>query len=96
MVRIRLERDLGARLRIDRLTSRAGVCTDVPAGASVAFEIYALPGGKPYGTTRFLDVQPGTTDACLRQNPSQLRPSSMAALASSLSSASPELFTGYS
>lgn len=38
-------------------------------------------------------VQPGSTDACLRQNPGQLAPASMAALASSLSSASPQLFT---
>ncbi|GAA5990713.1 hypothetical protein JCM10908_003200 [Rhodotorula pacifica] len=71
------------------------VC-DIPAGARIAFEIYKLPGGQPYGTTPFYTVQPGTTDACLRQNPGQLAINSMAALASSLSSASPQLFTGYS
>lgn len=69
---------------------------DFPAGAKIAYEIYRLPTGQPYGTTPFFTVQPGTTDACLRQNPGQLATASMAALASSLSSASPQLFTGYS
>lgn len=69
--------------------------TDFPAGARIAFQIYKLPTGQPYGTTPFFTVQPGTSDTCLRQNPGQLATASMAALASRLSSASPHLFTGY-
>ncbi|BGP37403.1 hypothetical protein JCM10450v2_001313 [Rhodotorula kratochvilovae] len=66
---------------------------DVPAGAWIAFEIYALPNGTDYDATRFYQVQPGETDACLRTNEGQRAAQSMAALASSLSSASPQLFT---
>ncbi|GAA6062585.1 hypothetical protein JCM10212_004180 [Sporobolomyces blumeae] len=40
-------------------------------------------------------VQPGTTDACLRQNEGQEAPKHMESLAASLSTASPQLFTGY-
>lgn len=42
---------------------------------------------------RLTSLRAGSTDACLRQNPGQLATASMAALASSLSSASPQLFT---
>ncbi|GAA6041306.1 hypothetical protein JCM8097_001330 [Rhodosporidiobolus ruineniae] len=66
---------------------------DFPAGAWIAFELYQNPSAAIYATTPFLQVQPGTTDACLRKNEGQLATASMAALASSLSSASPQLFT---
>ncbi|GAA5998038.1 uncharacterized protein JCM10292_002280 [Rhodotorula paludigena] len=80
----------------DNLTNTLGtldwVC-DFPAGAWIGFQIYNLPSAKDYATRAFLQVQPGTTDECLRQNPGQMATASMAALASSLSSASPQLFT---
>ncbi|GAA5829075.1 hypothetical protein JCM11251_004116 [Rhodosporidiobolus azoricus] len=68
---------------------------DFPAGASVAFEIMNH-NASSFASTPFFQVQPGTTDACLFKNPGQLAPERMKALASSLSSASPQLFTGYS
>ncbi|GAA5876820.1 hypothetical protein JCM1840_002054 [Sporobolomyces johnsonii] len=71
---------------------------DVPAGASIAFELYNVVTNQSdfkYAVTGFQLVQPGTTDNCLRENTGQQATASMAALASSLSSASPQLFTGY-
>ncbi|GAA5885074.1 hypothetical protein JCM6882_007218 [Rhodosporidiobolus microsporus] len=67
---------------------------DFPAGANIAFEIMS-PGATSFASTPFFQVQPGKTDACLFKNPGQMAPQRMAALASSLSSASPQLFTGY-
>ncbi|GAA5973342.1 hypothetical protein JCM11641_003083 [Rhodosporidiobolus odoratus] len=66
---------------------------DVPAGAFIAFEVYNLPNATSYASTPFFQVQPGSTDACLRQNEGQLAETSMSSLAASLSSASPQLFT---
>lgn len=66
---------------------------DVPAGAWIAFEILDLGNTSAWSASSFYQVQPGTTDACLRRNEGQKAVESMAALASSLSSASPQLFT---
>ncbi|GAA5921579.1 hypothetical protein JCM1841_000137 [Sporobolomyces salmonicolor] len=85
----------------DSLTGTLGsvnwLC-DAPAGASIAFELYNVVTNRSdfkYAVTGFQLVQPGTTDNCLRQNMGQEGPPLMAALASNLSSASPQLFTGY-
>ncbi|GAA5852707.1 hypothetical protein JCM9279_004962 [Rhodotorula babjevae] len=80
----------------DRLTDTLGtlewVC-DVPAGAWIAFETFDLGNATNWAASQFYQVQPGTTDECLRTNEGQKAVESMAALASSLSSASPQLFT---
>ncbi|GAA5949300.1 hypothetical protein JCM21900_005597 [Sporobolomyces salmonicolor] len=70
---------------------------DAPAGASIALELYNVVTNRSdfkYAVTGFQLVQPGTADNCLRQNMGQEAPPLMAPLASSLSSASPQLFTG--
>ncbi|ORY58352.1 hypothetical protein BCR35DRAFT_309479 [Leucosporidium creatinivorum] len=64
---------------------------DFPAGAALGIEIHN--GNGSIYDVGYQHVQPGSTDACLWQNLGQLATASMAALASSLSSASPELFT---
>lgn len=66
---------------------------DVPAGAWIAFETFDLANATNWAASQFYQVQPGTTDECLRTNEGQKAVESMAALASSLSSASPQLFT---
>ncbi|GAA6053657.1 hypothetical protein JCM3770_001683 [Rhodotorula araucariae] len=76
----------------DSLGTVEWVC-DVPAGAWIAFELYSMPDGSDWTATRFYQVQPGVTDACLRTNEGQKAVASMAALASTLSSVSPQLFT---
>ncbi|GAA5875238.1 hypothetical protein JCM8547_006876 [Rhodosporidiobolus lusitaniae] len=83
---------------VTNLTAALGTFTwtcDVPAGAWIALEVLSMPDAARYATTPFKQVQPGKTDACLGKNEGQLATASMAALASSLSSASPQLFTGY-
>ncbi|KAL8291648.1 hypothetical protein RQP46_001906 [Phenoliferia psychrophenolica] len=68
---------------------------DIPAGATVAFEIFLSNNASVTSTTPFVTVLPGKTDACLRTNKGQLATASMASLAQELSSAQPSLFTGY-
>ena len=65
----------------------------MPAGAWIAFETFDLANATNWAASQFYQVQPGTTDECLRTNEGQKAVESMAALASSLSSASPQLFT---
>ncbi|GAA5917712.1 hypothetical protein JCM8208_006701 [Rhodotorula glutinis] len=85
-----------AEILTDSLTDTLGtvewVC-DVPAGAWIAFEVFDLGNATNWSASQFYQVQPGTTDECLRTNEGQKAVESMAALASSLSSASPQLFT---
>ncbi|KAM0788006.1 hypothetical protein ACM66B_006206 [Microbotryomycetes sp. NB124-2] len=65
---------------------------DFPAGSYIALQ-FNNRNGSVYNTQGFYQVQPGSTDACLRTNPGQLAEASMASVAASLSSASPQLFT---
>ncbi|GAA5933125.1 hypothetical protein JCM10213_009288 [Rhodosporidiobolus nylandii] len=88
--------DYFAELLVNNLTDPIGnidwLC-DFPAGAFISFELYSMPDAARYAVSPFLQVQPGKTDACLRSNAGQLAVSSMATLAASLSSASPQLFS---
>ncbi|KAK4052059.1 hypothetical protein OIV83_002353 [Microbotryomycetes sp. JL201] len=65
---------------------------DFPAGSWIALQ-FNNRNGSLYNTQGFYEVQPGETDSCLRTNPGQLAEASMASVAASLSSASPQLFT---
>ncbi|GAA6006153.1 hypothetical protein JCM10207_000542 [Rhodosporidiobolus poonsookiae] len=68
---------------------------DFPAGSHVAFQLNSLTNSTLYASSPYFEVQPGTTDDCLWQNPGQMRKDTMSSFAASLSTASPQLFTGY-